>query len=66
MTPYREELLESLADGEWHEERELKHRSLPPEGFEAFIRLLQLAGHTIDERESNGARQFRLRRDADT
>ena len=57
---YREQLLEQLADGEWHTADELLHPTFPRQGLEAFVRILRAEGYTIEEDGEGGQCRYRL------
>jgi hypothetical protein len=59
MTAPRDTLLRQLSDGHWHAKTELG--PTPYErGVEAWIRLLRLNGHTIEERTREEVVEYRL------
>lgn len=58
------ELLEALADGEWHPADELAAgRPLGQAGLAEYVRLLNEEGRRIEEREAGGRREYRLASD---
>lgn len=58
--PFREQLLELLADGDWHGAAELAGPVRSSSSVEVFVRVLRAEGHRIDERDAGGAVSYRL------
>jgi hypothetical protein len=62
VAPFSEsELLQALADGEWHAAEELAAgTALGEAGLAEYVRLLNEQGQRIEERELEGRREYRL------
>jgi hypothetical protein len=61
MAFYRQQLLNLLADGEWHDAADLAQPAFRQERLNAFIRVLRAEGHAIEEAIQGKQRRYRLR-----
>ena len=60
MTRYRADLLAILADGRWHDARELTHPRHRGAALDAWIGVLRAAGHEISKEGEGSAARYRL------
>lgn len=60
-SPFRDQLLARLADGEWHDAQELVQEEASPGTLAAFVRILRAAGYDIEQDGEPDRLRYRLR-----